>query len=111
MTDVRLGDWSQQILERIDSSDIFVAVVSPDYAVEGTFSLVEYERAKNVAGEHGWDDYFAPVFLGETLSPAGAELRRFHGFIAKDSQHLAIDNRDLSSWLGCVAQAGLSRNT
>ena len=48
-------------------------------------------------------DYFAPVFLGETLSPAGAELRRFHGFIAKDSQHLAIDNRDLSSWLGCVA--------
>ena len=62
-------------MNRIDHADVFMPLVSPDYAAEETVGLEEYERAVQVAEARGFSDFFAPVFLGEPATDAGRALR------------------------------------
>lgn len=107
--EMRPGGWAQQIFREIDSSDVFVALVSPDYADTDTVGLEKYKRGVAHAAKQGWDDYFNPVFLGNPATEIGLELKQVHGLIAHNVDELSNDNPNFQSWLGCVAHTGLSR--
>ena len=109
--DMQPGNWQDQIFHKIESADVFVALVSSDYAESGTVGLQEFERAKQVAGRKQWDDFFAPVFVGETVSAAGVELRQFDGFEARTGDDISVENKALDRWLGRVASVGMSRDS
>lgn len=107
--EMELGDWKKQIFLRIDLTHVFVVIVSPDYAEPDTFGLVEYKRAKKKAATNGWNDFFAPVFIGKPKTDPGLELRVYDGFEAKDANEISKENRALQNWLGRVSVAGLEK--
>jgi hypothetical protein len=107
---MQLGDWQEQIFDQIEKADIFMPVVSHDYAEPGSFGHKELMRAREVAKRRQLDDFFAPVFLGEVRSQAGLELRSFDGFEAASEQDLSSENRALYHWLGRAVSAGLGRD-
>ena len=108
---MELGDWQSQLYDKIVNSDVFIPLVSPDYAESSTFGLKEFERAKNVAVRKRWTDFFAPIILGEPISKAGQKLRNLDGFNAGSVDDISAENRNLDHWLGRVVSAGLGRDT
>lgn len=109
--DMQLGNWRDQLFERIENADVFVPLVSPDYAEPGSFGFEEFKSAKQVAERKHWNDFFAPVFLGVPRSEPGLELQQFHGFVAKSAADISRENKALDHWLGRVASAGMSRDS
>lgn len=107
--DMRLGDWKQQLMARIDAADVFLPIVSADYADVGTVGLEELERARSSAEARGISDFFAPIFIGTPGTDAGSEIRSFDGFEVDDRSRLLSDSGALEAWLGRVLLAGLSR--
>ena len=109
--DMQSGDWEEQIYGRIDTAEVFVCLVSPDYADADSFGLKEYQRGVALAAQRGWTDFFQPVFMGSPATEVGVELERMHGFMATSIDDLSVENPDFEAWIGVVAQAGLSRDT
>lgn len=99
--DMRVGDWLAQLLRRIESVDVFMPLVSEDYAAEGTVGQRELEKAAIVAKDRTLAGFFAPVFLGTDVQPAATFLRAFHGYELKDDlDELSLISKGLDQYLG-----------
>jgi len=110
--DMKSGHWKSQLFDEISKSDVFISLVSPDYAEPGSFGLTEYEYAKEVAGVKGWDDFFNPIVIGEPGTKAGKELKdNFNALLVKTQEEISLDNNELIHWLSKVAVTGFSRDS
>lgn len=85
--DLKLGDLRKRLKEQIESTSLFVPLVTSDYAADGTISQDELQFAKDAAGSKGGiERFFAPIFLGGPKTNVSAEL--------KDLVRLSISNHE-----------------
>ena len=100
--ELRLGDWESQIFTALEASDIFVPIVTEDYAYKGTISAKELERAFELEHEHHLA--IAPIITFEIEKKnAVSRLQVLHALmlIGRSLQEAQVD---LNSYLRIMAQ-------
>jgi hypothetical protein len=95
--DTKLGDWAAQYFEAIERSDLFVAVCTPDYAAEGSFSLAELRHAivKGVP--------LAVLAVGLRFDQLPADLEKRHACALASDAEVTPENPGLQKYIAtCV---------
>lgn len=103
------GDWAEQIFNEIEDSDIFMPLVTDDYAEEGAFGREEYQYAKDLADSQGLDDFFTPIFVDSPDTKIAQELRSYHGLMIDSKEQIDPENDELDKYLSSIVTGVLPR--
>jgi hypothetical protein len=76
---LRLGKWEAQILVALDTSDIFVPIITAGYADLDTMSSKELSWALELNQKNGFP--IAPIFARETKSEKFSDLKKYHALM------------------------------
>lgn len=107
--DMESGDWTEQIFNEIEASDVFMPLVTDDYAEEGAFGREEYQFAKEVADSRELDDFFTPIFVNSPDTEIAQELLEYHGLMIDSTDQITPENEELDRYLSTVVTGVLPR--
>ena len=108
--DMQSGKWKPQLLEHIESSTLFMPLVSSDYGEDGSVGQEEYAKAKEVAAAEGFDDFFVPIILGEATTEVAKDLLEYDAYLAASTDDVDLELGAFEAWIGRVAEAGFRRS-
>lgn len=106
---MQTGDWKDQLMRRIRGADLFMPLVTSDYAEADSVSKCELERAREVADERGIDGFVAPIIIEAPDSQDGEFLREQHACTIETQEAINEDNEDLATYLSQVGWSALRR--
>ncbi len=93
--DIRSGDWLAQLKRAIDTSHVFVPLLSEDFAAPDSVSAEELAYALSRHDSPSTALIIAPVLLSQHLSEAAAQVTRFDGCplvgVTTAQEALAVD--------------------
>ena len=107
---MRSGEWMPQLMQKIENADVFMPLVSQDYAARGTVGRTEYEKATEVAANRHISDFFAPILIAKPSSDVAEVLHTFDGVEIGSEAEVNEDTSALVHFLGRVAASVLSRS-
>lgn len=107
--DMQTGDWKEQLEQEIRGADIFMPLVTPRYAEEGSVSKRELDLAFKLAKERGIDGFVAPVIVEAPDNEIGESLRRQHACMLDCIEDIDKDNQRLGRYLTQVGSSVLAR--
>jgi len=100
------GNLLERLLEEIEQSDLFMPLVSSDYAEPETISVREYEKARQVTVSRHRDDFFAPVLLRNPNTEIAHVLSKDFYLAISCPEDLQEDHPEVRQFLrGCLASA------
>jgi hypothetical protein len=87
---VRSGPLLEQLFLEIQQADLFVPLVTADYAAEGSISSRELSKADEVAAKRRSDNCIVPVFVGAPESTVAAQLGSLVRRTVQEPQDLGL---------------------
>lgn len=106
---MRTGEWFAQLMKRIEEADVFMPLVSDDYAADGTVGRKELDKAAEVAHQRTLESFFSPIFAGSQVQAGAAFLREHDGLVLRSITEIAESNKEIQHYLGRVATSVLAR--
>jgi hypothetical protein len=106
---MRTGQWLPQILAAIEACDIFMPIVSEDFAAMGTIGRIEFEKAIELSKNRSLSDFFAPIFISHPKSDVALFLYDYDGFDIDEHEEISVNNHNLDHFLARVATSVLQR--
>lgn len=106
--DMRLGDWKDQLFERIEKSRVFMPIVTDDYAEVGSVSYEEFEKADEINGREPSKLFFAPIFIGRPEHRVAQRLSKEHALMLRTSEDLSPERADVQRYLRTVLASAMA---